>query len=158
MKQASCKILRVTSLALFSVFLLACSLGTFEDKIVGKIEAECKSSPCVIRISDLTNFDWDKMYVFYYGEDIEPILGVSIPEETRFTRKIVFTKEGNVVHYEELPTDIEAMVNNQVNFVDADGNYRHSVYSFDSAVFEAKKYSGGSGIFYQLDQKMSEQK
>jgi hypothetical protein len=108
-----------------------------------------------VRIRDVTDFDWDKMYVFdtgFDGDEIKTVIGTYVPEKTALTRKLVFTKGGKVVHYDELPTNIEGMVNNEVLFDDA-GNYSHKIYSIEDAVFEAQKNShNGKEVYFNLKQ------
>ena len=142
-------------LILFSVSLFGCYEQTVENKIVAHIENNCKQLPCVVRIREITDFDWDKTYVFDEGADIgeiEKVVGTYIPERTRVTRKLVFTKDGKVVHYDELPTNIERIVDNQVGFDNA-GNYSHKTYLVEDAVFEAQKYLQSDGTYYHLKQK-----
>ncbi len=145
-------------LTLFLAVLLACRLENVEDKIVNNINKNCKQFPCVIKIKDVTDFDWDKMYIFDYGADIEQIknaVGTSIPERTQFTRKLVFTKNGKVIRYEELPTDIENIVDNEVIFGDSDTYPHTKIYLAEDAVFEVQKYLQGGETYYHLKQKNS---
>ena len=120
------------------------------------IEKNCPQLPCTLRIKDITDFDWDKMFVFSDGADIgeiEKTLGTSVSVKKAVSRKLVFTKDGKVVHYDELPTNIEEIVNNQISFDDA-GNYSHKTYTVDEAVFEAQKYSQNGKTYYHLKQKI----
>lgn len=139
---------------MFLLGLVSCGKKTVEDNIVNYIENNCKQFPCAIKIKEATDFNWDKMFVFDYGADIgeiERTVGTSIPRKKEFSRKLVFTKEGNLVHYDELPTNIEGIVDNQVGF-DNVGSYSHKVYLVDDAVFEAQKYSQSDKTYYQLKQ------
>ena len=150
--------MKIFFLMFFSTILFSCRYQTVENKIVSHIETTCKQLPCVVRIREVTDFDWDKMYVFdtgFDGNEIKTVVGTYIPEKTALTRKLVFTRDGKVVHYDELPTNIEGIVNNQVAFDDA-GNYSHKVYLVEDAVFEAQKYSpNGKEIYFHLKQTKS---
>lgn len=146
-------------LILFSVILSGCFKQTVENKIVNYVETNCKQFPCTVRIIEITDFDWDKMYVFDYGvpfDEIEKVTGTNISVKVEFTRKLIFTRDGKLVRYEELPTDIENIVNNEVVFGDSN-NYSHTkIYSAENAIFEAQKYLQGNETYYHLKQKTSE--
>ncbi len=145
-------------LALFLVYSFGCFKKTVEDKIVSHIEKSCKEFPCIIRIKEITDFNWDKMYVFDYSADvgeIEKVVGVYIPNTTRLTRKIIFTENGKVVSYDELPTNIENIVNNEIVF-DNIRDYSYKIYTIENAVFEAQKYLSGDNTYYKLKQQDSE--
>lgn len=146
------KILRI--LPFLSLILFSCQGRTFEDKIVDKIKDSCKEFPCSIRIGEITDFEWNKLYVFNYGaspSQIEKVVGRYVPENTKFTRKIIFTNKGKIVHYEELQTNVEATINNQVYFDDT-VEKGYEIYSVNNANFKAQKYSEGKIIYYQLNQ------
>lgn len=136
------------------LFLFACQTNNFDAKIVSYLKDNCNNFPCTIRISEITNFEWDRMYVFSKGatmEIIQEAVGQYIPEKTQFTRKIVFTKNDNVVHYEELPTIIDEIVSNQVYFDNVEDDKRE-IYTVENAVFEAREYSLGDRNYFQLNQ------
>jgi hypothetical protein len=104
--------------------MLSCSKsGVIERKIGERVDA-CKSDvPCIVGIKDLTDFQWDKMYVFSYGaypEYIEKALGTPLPDYVEFQRRIVFLKDGKIVHREDEPTDIESMADGEVSFAGMD--------------------------------------
>jgi len=148
----------MTKVAVIALLLICsgCSTnGAFEQKIVRRINSTCKGSiDCTIRIKDLTNFDWDKMYAFKYtvrADEAEKAMGVPLPEYTEFTRKIVFLKSNQIVYFEEEPTDIEGPVNGQIAFDIPDlGNYK--LYTPDTAVFKARKLESRNIVYYELNQ------
>src|ERR1043166_1470867 len=92
-----------------SVMLIACGWqsNSVEARIVNRINQQCgKAGDCIIRIREVTPFDWDKMYVFTDGAaqgEVDKALGVPFPNYTEFTRKIVFMNRGVIVYSEELP-------------------------------------------------------
>lgn len=138
-----------------TLFLCSCQLATFERKIVNEITNRCKEFPCIIQINEITEFEWSKLYVVNYGADvteIEKVEGISIPERTKFKRKIIFTKNGQITHYEELPTHIGEITNNQI-FFDNIATNDYEVYTFENAKFEVQKHSAGNIVYYQLNQK-----
>src|SRR5690606_19049625 len=93
-----------------TIVLLAITLGCkepdqsdIESKIIDSVHRKCgKSSSCNIKISDITDFDWDKMYVFRYNaskEEIIAVVGHRPDTYTEFTRKILFTDDDKIVYY-----------------------------------------------------------
>lgn len=57
-------------LVIISLFLFSCE-PNIHDKIYSKIENNCKGlDTCIIDISDVIDFKWDKMYIF--GEWCSP--------------------------------------------------------------------------------------
>ena len=65
--------------------LSSCGSNSIESKIAGRVKAQCETpTPCIIRISDLTDFQWDEMYVFRYSasiDQIEQVIGVPVTEK-----------------------------------------------------------------------------
>jgi hypothetical protein len=138
---------------LLFVLLCGCTSKRIEQKIRDRIEAQCKNGgDCIIRIKDITDFGWDKMFVFDYGvsqEQIEKALGTPFPGYVEFTRRLVFLKTGKIIYSEDEPTDIEAPVNGMVSFgIDKADGYK--VYTPDEAVFRAERNKFSKGIFYHL--------
>jgi len=94
------------------------------------------------------------MHVFEYGarrDEIEKALGVPFPDYVEFKRRIVFLKDGKIVHREDEPTDIECPIDRQVSF---GGSNAGSHWSFtpDTAVFSAEKKEFIGGVYYVLRQ------
>jgi hypothetical protein len=145
----------VTTLLLLLLAFCACGSSNFETRIAKRVNSSCgASTTCLIRIKDLTDFQWDKMYVFKYNATLEQIkeaLGVSLPEKSQFTRKIVFMKEGKVIYNEELPTNIEHVTTGEVVF-DIPDNSVYKGYTIDAAVFHAEKKESDYGVYYELKQ------
>ena len=88
---------------------ISCSKsGGIEQRIGDRVNACKPTEACIIKIKELTDFQWDKMYVFTSGarnEHIDKALGIKYPDLIEFTRLMVFTKDGKIVHREEQPTD-----------------------------------------------------
>lgn len=145
-------------LLLIGLMLLAvsgCGANNIETRIAGRVRAQCETpNPCIVRISDLTDFQWDEMYVFLYSasvDQMEQVLGAPVTEKDEFSRKVVFRWQGKVVRYEELPTDVSNLVDGEVVFDVADREY-YKLYSVDSAVFRVEKKEFSNGIYYELRQ------
>ena len=124
---------------------------SIEGKLVTKIKATCgESTGCTIRLRDVTDFDWDRVYVFSSipKDQIEKVIGAPFPRHEEFKRSIIFLNGGKVVYSEAEPTDIESLINDQVVFdITYGDNYRS--YSFDSR-FEVQRKSFQRGVYYEL--------
>ena len=140
--------------ATLSLLLLCGCSKRLEESIAQRIDETCKSSePCVLRIKDLTHFEWDKMYVFEYSAelyDIETALGTSFPDFVQFRRRMVFLKGGRIVYREDEPTDIERILDGQVVFDIPDAEV-YRVYGPD-AEFLATKRKVDERTYYALEQ------
>ena len=140
------------SLAL--LLLCGCS-KRLEQKIAERVEGICNpAAACVVRIKDLTDFEWDKMYAFEYGAglyDIEQAIGTSHPGFDQFKRRMVFLKDGRIVYREDQATNIERILDGQVVFDIPDGEV-YRVYGPDT-VFLATREKVDYGIYYELSEK-----
>src|SRR5260370_19953860 len=80
--------------------------GKFQAKMVRVIKEKCRTDkPCVIRIKDLTDFSWDKMYWFINTasqERVEQVLGTKVAP-LKESSKIIFMDKGKVVLFENEP-------------------------------------------------------
>lgn len=142
-------------IGLMVLVVSGCGFNNIESKIASRVRAQCQTpKPCIVRISDLTDFQWDEMYAFTYSassDQIEQIIGVPLAEKVQFTRKVVFRWNGKVVHYEELPTQVDNFLDGQVDFDISDKDF-YKLYPIDSAVFRVDKKEFENGIYYELRQ------
>ena len=141
-------------LAVISMMLSGCKSNTFENKITNKIESNCKQNSCTIRIKEITDFNWDKMYVFKYNvtlEEVNKVLGVSLENYTEFTRKIIFTSGGKIVYEEEEKTNIEGLINNEVVF-DIPDTINYKAYNIEEAKFTVIEKEFDRGKYFELIQ------
>src|ERR1700686_761602 len=115
----------------------------FESKLISAITSKCQTPvPCTLRMKDMTNFEWDKVYIFKYTAHrgvVEKAIGSPLKDFTEFHRRIVFTDNGHVVFHEEEPTNIEHVKNNEVVF-DIPDSSEYSVYGED-VMFTVQKIS-----------------
>lgn len=143
------------SFAFVLPIMISCSKSGVVEQRIGDRVNTCKpTEACIINIKELTDFQWDKMFVFTSGarnEDIDKAIGIKYPDFVEFTRLMVFTKDGKIVHREKESTNIEGAVNGQVNF---EGSYvdRFSLYMSDTALFRAEKIELKGGRVYRLTQ------
>jgi hypothetical protein len=143
--------------ALCLVVLQSCGTPTInphsiEGKLVTQIKITCgESTGCTIRLRDVTDFDWDRVYVFNDAvtkEQIEKVIGAPFPRYEEFKRSIIFLNGGKVVYSEADPTDIESVINDQVVFDLTYGN-NYKAYSSGSR-FEVQRKNFSRGVYYQL--------
>jgi hypothetical protein len=143
--------------------LLLCSCGSgktgrIERRIGERIDACKPGDSCTIRISDVTDFPWDKMYAFRYNatqDHIDKALGTSFPGYVEFTRRLVFLKNGKIVYREDAPSNIESPVYREVIF-DFPGTEVYKTYTIEDAVFRGwkEKFNNRSekDVYYRLEQ------
>lgn len=143
------------------LFLCGCGpgkTGKIERRISERIDACSAGAPCTIRISDVTDFSWDKMYAFTYNatqDQIDKALGTSFPDYVEFTRRMVFLKDGKIVYREDAPSNIESRVNGEVSF-DVPETEIYKAYTTEDAVFRVWKEKVNNGfesdVYYRLEQ------
>jgi hypothetical protein len=150
------------SISILAILLL-CScgpgkMGKIERHIGERIDACKPGDSCTIRISDVTDFSWDKMYAFRYNatqDQIDKALGTSFPDYVEFTRRLVFLKNGKIVYREDAPSNIESPVYREVIF-DFPGTEVYKTYTTEDAVFRGlkEKVTNGSekDVYYILEQ------
>lgn len=123
------------------------------DKTREYIKANCiDPKPCKIAAKDMTNFEWDKFYVFepnVEDEEIEKVIGKKI-ESTTYSRKWIFLKNGEIVHIErDRITDIEEPIGARDILIETTKN---CVIKPDS-VFKIEKdlIRSGDDVYFKLD-------
>jgi hypothetical protein len=127
--------------------------GPIETKIAAKISACKDQAPCRIVMSEITDFQWDRMYAFKYVatlEQVQQALGTPPPQHTEFTRKIVFLNYGTVVYMEEVPANVEHRTAGEVSF-DIPDSAVYRAYDRERAVFLARKETEEAGVIYELE-------
>ena len=133
----------------------ACSPRTVENKIAARVDHSCgRSSQCVIRVADVTDFAWDRMVVLRADatpEDIATILGQPYADYREFHRRLIFVKGRQIVHREEHWTDMEGPTNGEVMFPISDAEKGGS-FTPTTAVFSARRDHAGKVSFVVLRQ------
>lgn len=127
--------------------------GKLERKIEKHIENQCSNDICTIDLSDITEFQWDKLYVFNESatlDTIENVIGQNYPFFTDIARRMVFINSNNIIVYHEDVFPLASQfVNGQVLFnLSENVTYR----LFSHKVFEVRKYYTEKGYYYVLDQ------
>ena len=142
-------------LLLIVLFICRCSgNGNIEREIKNTISKVCINNDCRIVISKLTDFKWDKMFVFDSPVSLETIteaIGTDYPGYVEFSRTLIFMNKGSIVYYENNPSKIETFTPGQVIF-----NYHHSVkykmFLPNNAIFKVKTKTSDEGDYYILYQ------
>src|SRR5438270_12203361 len=126
--------------------------NSVEGKLVARINSTCQSSSvCTIRVRDVTNFDWDKMYVFKHtatSDQMNKAVGLPLPPYKEFERKMIFVSGRKVVYSEAEPTDVEKPIDQEVIF-DIPDDAQYKSYARDS-LFTVTKKSFANGVYYEL--------
>jgi hypothetical protein len=96
---------------------------------------------CLVKISDFTDFSWDKLYVFDYRQEslqINKIVGFPTGAKNNNSNKMIFVQGGNVVYLEEKIIDVLHPKGVRMYFTEADRK-NFAVYS-NNVIFSAEFY------------------
>ena len=130
-------------------------IGSFEGEALDVIEDCSDFKNCVISINQITNFDWDTMYVFRYlatDEDIKLITGIS-PENLgdSYSSKVVFMKEREVVFFEKRDVDVSSGPdNNAIVFDFGHTSRKFKLFTRESDLFNVERVYFGNEKYYYL--------
>lgn len=151
------KLKKYSSYTILTILVyLVCSCTFFSTKIENRIgwwvRWNCANQvACILRLRELTNFDWDKVYAFPLGttqEDVERIIGGKIPEFQEFSRTLVFIRDNQIIYVEQNPGDVEGIVDGEVGFVSSPSIF-YGMYDKNSS-FEVKIISMNQKTYYEL--------
>ena len=116
---------------------------TIESFARDVIEKECLTSQsCIVSISKLTHFEWDKMYVFEYNffdEQIEQKIHHKFSRRLEFTKVWLFMRGDSIVHCEEHEIDFERPTKGELIFSTGNEHGRFAQFTPTSAVFDVSK-------------------
>ncbi len=95
-----------------------------ERKFGNNIERNCRQNKdCVVAIKDVTDFSWDKLYVFDYGIDkyeIDKIVGINVNASDNNTRKLIFIKDNELVYLEQNLSIVDKAAEGEIIFLEMD--------------------------------------
>ena len=125
------------------LLLLFTSCNSVDSKIIREYKKQTeKMDSCIVNISNIVNFEWDKLYVFKYGaineNNIPESVNNILTNSNGFTRKLIFTLKDSVVYYEEHSIDIEKLKKNEVIF-DIPDTAMYKIYPKEKAIFKVSK-------------------
>lgn len=125
--------------------------GKLERKISARIDSCQSSQPCTIRLADVTDFDWDDVYVFQAGasrQTIESTIRAPFQRDLDMAPWLVFVKDGRVVYAEEDAWHVEKAAVSSVIF-DPEKNIDVRNYKRD-VKFDGSRSRFEKGYLYSL--------
>lgn len=120
------------------------------------IEQKANTCPnCTIKVSDVTPFKWDELYVFnsttQSKADIERAIQQKFDDYVPNTRPMIFYLDGKIVHVENNPDGLAKGTPGQIIFDYAPG-MPFKFYNPQTAVFKVKTEKNTAKTFYTLVQ------
>lgn len=138
-------------MVLFLLFLVYSCQKTIQDKIIDNIKKNERGDSCVVKIINITPFDWDKMYVFRENcslEEVNKKLGFEYPYFEDVAKRIVFIKSRKVVYHEEECSDPDKK--SKLEFIFGNDTTKVIVLTRESAIFSVKRKNIFGWIYYEL--------
>lgn len=135
-------------------FFLGCSPKTkLEKKIEHAINDKCDDlNKCNLNLSGVTNFNWNKLYVFKESaqpSEIEAAIGRRYPYYEDVARRLVFMDNNKIVYHEDVFPSFEGIPNGQILF-DMPDTVNYKV--FLNKEFIVQKYTEEKRYYYVLSQ------
>lgn len=141
-------------IGLMFMFIAGCASNDMEDKIKKAIGTCRGSDNCIVIISSLTDFKWDKLYVFNTAtapDVIDSAIGMDYPYYEEFSRTMIFLNKGKIVHHESHSDEIETATDGAVIF-DYPDSLNHQVYIINHDKFSTQIIRFKAGEYYLLKQ------
>ena len=136
------KIMRyMMSCLILTVSFVGCTKNSSIERKLREQIADCKSQSCLIPIAQVTDFKWDKMYVFNHPsapDVIDHALGIHYPYYVEFTRSIIFLNKNQIVHYENNYSKAEGPTDGEVLF-DYPDSLNYYIYKPAQVIFKVKR-------------------
>ena len=151
------KIVNFLTLFLLLLLFFACNRNnkTIEKQVIQDINRHIgDKNKHLLNIRKITNFNWDRLVVFNYAVSLETVneaINSKYIHYREFTRPWIFLKDGKIVYYENNPSDVETLLNNQVLFEFPD-SLKYQSYTPQNAIFRTEKKSFDHGYYYSLSQ------
>ncbi|MBI6550202.1 hypothetical protein H8A87_16215 [Xenorhabdus sp. VLS] len=117
---------------MLGIAILFLSFNSSRLGIIDYADKHCqKNTACLVDMTKIIPFDWDKMYIIDKGmgrEDIEDIIGASFNEKASLFYKIIFVRNKKVIYSDEYYPSDESYVKKflKPNFhypYEREGNY-----------------------------------
>jgi len=143
-------------LLIFIVLVLmlgSCKKSSIKNIIADKVENKCQNmKTCTINMQEVTNFKWDKVYLFSEGtslEDIDKALGFHYSYFEDIASRIVFVLDHQVVYHEdEFPYPNKKPLAG-VLFKFNNDTIPH-IFTLSDANFSVKKTTVKGNLYYEL--------
>ena len=133
--------------------LCGCNIS-LQKEIIFHIEKTCnENEPCIVRIQEITDFEWDNMYVFKVGvslETINHVIGFEYPYFTDVAYRVIFTKSNAVVYHEDTFPYPERRLDRQVFFEIPSDTMKYLSLSKDEAIFVSERILDNNDKYYVL--------
>lgn len=132
-------------------FLVYSCQNSIQDKIVDNIKKSGQGDSCIVKMVNITSFDWDKMYVFRENSGLEEVnkqLGFQYPYFEDIAKRIIFTKSRKVVYHEEEYPDPDKK--SKLEFILGNDTTKAMVFTKKTAIFSAKRKNFFGWIYYEL--------
>lgn len=132
----------------------SCSNNKIETKVVKSLERNCSGDTCTVNLNELTEFDWDKVYIFddwSTPEKISKTIGIEYKKNNHFPdgyHKMIFVKASEIVYEEEFGgnTDDMSSINigypiDTTSYSERNGSYTNtnSYITKNQAIFFVRK-------------------
>ncbi|NER07376.1 MAG: hypothetical protein F6K17_34840, partial [Okeania sp. SIO3C4] len=141
---------------IISVSLFTENKESLERRVLDRVNS-CEEDKCFLSIKDLTEFDWDSLYIFDYytsEDEIEEIIGCKLKDYNEkysssqgYIKLVIFKFENKIIYLEEWRTHISNIPENEIIFASTGNSYFKS-YSIDSSVFIVEKIKLKENKYY----------
>lgn len=120
------------------------------NSIAERLYSKCQDKQaCQLPLKEVTDFKWDKVYVFPVGaslEEINRVLGFHYKQWEDIGEKIIFVSSKQVVYYEDYFPYPE-MKNGTIRFELSNSSY---IGNYNNAAFSIEKQKTEGGTFLYL--------
>lgn len=142
-----------------SFYLVSCSTkdnnGKLEQKISISIDNKDCNNSCVVDLSKITPFKWNRFYIFKEttsNEAVEKAINQKYPYFGDVARRLIFLDKNNrIVYHEDIFPNVEGVSNKDIVFHMPDSvNYK--VYTTPNFIVTKEKIKNNE-YYYILNQK-----
>ncbi len=145
---------KIISLITIVLLLVSCNRekGKMELLLTKEIE-DCKSLNCEIELKEITDFEWEKVYIFQMPvpkEYVNRTIGIDYIDYTEFTRPIIFTNKGKIVYSENNQASIESLIPEQVIVGGLMDTTKVWIFNVNQAIFKARVKENNHTKYYEL--------
>jgi len=155
---------RITAISIIIILFLFIIIGNWSsffrdrDNMPSELVKQCNNNfdNCIVPVDQVTDFEWDRIYVFREAIDdtlIQEVLGISFKSEHEGTRrKILFIKDNIIVHKELNYYDqFDGPPNNAIFFQYDKGEPPYYISrTKENAIFKIELTEGGEKTYYYL--------
>ena len=135
------------------VCLMSCE-KSIKQKIAMNVEKKCSGfDSCIFNMKEITDFNWDKLYLFKEGtslEDINKALGFNYPYFTDIANRIIFVKDHTIAYHEDEFIDPEAKPKSNVSFDIYNDTVPYYVFNLNNAIFHVRKKINNGNKYFVL--------